>query len=118
MRTLEAYAPPALFSLHYDGDDPYITLSVFWDDSRRSWRKAESEGQHLPECFVGMDYQAYQTIIERFGLEGLISPDEVWRLSPKELIELRRERELVEQLERLEVISDTLGCRLPAEHYS
>lgn len=111
------------FSVKYFNPDyPDETWSVDWDWEfprtwGRSWRTQYTLHWH-PE--PGLDEHARKAILEKFGLlewEEEFPLERLQTMSPAELVKIRREKEKKHNLPYLEVLSDTMGDRRPAEEF-
>ena len=100
---------------YYDAQGILCAINWQWPSPESRWSVSDREsaswqgrGLLTPETAL--------TLLERFGLLGEEIPlAELIRLSPQELIRRRRALEKAKGLERLEVVSDTLGDHISAE---
>ncbi|OGJ16758.1 hypothetical protein A3K74_00900 [Candidatus Pacearchaeota archaeon RBG_13_33_26] len=102
------------FSIDYnrkDGDG-YTKYAVDWNwEIRGRWARSEKEGVRW-NFIAGLDKEAYLAILQKFGLEDerkTLTLEKTITMSPERLGEIRRTKEKVQKLPRLEIISDSLG---------
>jgi hypothetical protein len=102
------------FSIRYNkkGGDGYTEYAVDWNwELRNRWACSEKEGvRWLP--MLGVDKIAYTAILKKFGLEDekkFLPLERIINMSPEKLGKIRRAKEKYQNLQKLEIISDTFG---------
>lgn len=106
-----------VFSVNYEVKkfDGYRAHSVDWCWPENTSRWTTSVGTGCGGHWVGggkLDEEAYTALLTRFGLESCrleLPLEKIAKMSPEELGRMRREKEGVKQLPRLEIISDRVG---------
>lgn len=105
----------ATFSLFYETNSA-CAIDWSWIFKDR-WARSEKEGLGW-YVIKDLDQEAYQTLVKKFGLEDYISEfplEKVLIMSPVELILARRKKEEENKLNRIKVVSDTVGNHILAE---
>jgi len=109
----------ATFSLLYTKEEAGI-YAIDWNwQYRNQWTCSEKEGLNWYPV-EDSSREAYQTIIEKFGLEDYreeLSVEKVLAMNPLELILVRREKEKLFKLETMQVVSDTVGNHIKADNF-
>ncbi len=109
------------FSLKYTASDGEYR-AVDWDygDMRRRWSETYTNGVRWYEAGE-LSEEGHRVILERFGLIKWASAFPIERVritAPAELMEARRTLERAHRLDRLEVLGENAGFRLPAEQWT
>ena len=117
------------YSVVYKKSGSPDTHAVDWDFiAKRQW--ARSWAEYLDETWITpreapsllqLTEEARMVILRHFGLEKWEKEfplENICSLSPKELCSRRRIKELILQLPKIEIISDTVNSRLPAEEFN
>jgi len=108
------------FGLQYrNPEDGYVTPSVDWSRGKGQWVSMEREGVR---CYNGnaSPEKMRMVLLERFGLAGWADElpwEHVHRMSPRDLISIRRSKERKHGLTPLEVRSDTVGYKIFADDF-
>jgi hypothetical protein len=103
-----------MFSIIYYKEGENAELAVDWDwNIKQQWARSDKEGPGARWYSTpGLDKDAYEAILKKFGLEEMRSElplEELIKTGPYELGAIRRIIEDKRKLGRLEIISDTLG---------
>ncbi len=104
------------FSILYTPEekDSYTEYAVDWNwNVKGEWARSYKEGLGGRWITIrGLDEDAYEALLERFGLEDYgneLPLERIIKLSPHELGRIRRQKEKEHGLEYKEIASDTLG---------
>ena len=102
--------------------DGYTQCAIDWSwRFKNQWARSEKDGPGSQQISIeGLNKKAYQALLKHFGFETFTKEfpiEKIIKMSPAKLAKIRRQKEKIHGLQKKMMISDTLGCHIPAENY-